>query len=80
MNKLLSANFSRLKKDISFRIGILYMFAIGIIVPLSNFITMKNTVIPFPSNQVSASMLFLWRSFLPFSVVCLSERNTMTEP
>lgn len=41
MNKLLSANFSRLKKDISFRIGILYMFAIGIIVPLSNFITMK---------------------------------------
>lgn len=47
MNKLLSANFSRLKKDISFRIGILYMFAIGIIVPLSNFQTCRAACPPY---------------------------------
>lgn len=41
MNKLLSANFSRLKKDIFFRIGILFMFAIGILMPLSTYFSMK---------------------------------------
>lgn len=41
MNNLLSANFSRLKKDIFLRIGILFMFAMGVLMPLSTFVTMK---------------------------------------
>ncbi len=37
MNKLLSANFARLKKDIPFRIGMAFMLVVGIARPISTY-------------------------------------------
>lgn len=48
MNQLLYANFSRLKKDIFFRIGVLFLFAMGILMPLSLFSNMKKYGYPIP--------------------------------
>lgn len=48
MNQLLYANFSRLKKDIFFRIGVLFLFALGILMPLSLFSNMKKYGYPIP--------------------------------
>ena len=41
MNKLLSANFSRLKKDVFFRIAVLFMLSLGILMPVSSYLEMK---------------------------------------
>lgn len=41
MNKLLSANFFRMKNDKSFWIGMGFMFLMGIIIPVSHYLDMK---------------------------------------
>ena len=41
MNKLLSAGFMRLKKSKIFRILLLFMFGLGLYVPIGQYLNMK---------------------------------------
>lgn len=43
MSKLLSADFARLKKDKLFWIGTIFMFAMGVLSPVMNYIDMKHS-------------------------------------
>lgn len=52
MNKLLAANFSRLKKDKIFWLGVLFMLAAGLAVPLVRY----GNCIRFPDSEVPKSL------------------------
>ncbi len=46
MNKLLSANFARLKKDTALKLCIIFMFIMGVLLPFMNYRTMTAYDIP----------------------------------
>ena len=46
MNKLLSANFARLKKDTALKLCIIFMFVMGVLLPFMNYRTMTAYDIP----------------------------------
>ena len=63
MNKLLSANFARLKKDTALKLCIIFMFVMGVLLPFMNYRTMTAYDIPIyiDGNNFSSFLQSVYR-------------------
>ena len=61
MNKLLSANFARLKKDTALKLCIIFMFVMGVLLPFMNYRTMTAYDMWHILMAASLTIFHLWQ-------------------
>lgn len=78
MNKLLTANFARLRKNQVFIFSIVFMFVIGILFPLVTYQEMIELDVTYYYKKERFGILLFLDLFLRFFAVCFWERTIQT--